>query len=158
MSLLEIGRVVRPHGLRGEVVVVLVTNRLERLAPGSELVLGDGTGVASRPLVVESSRPHSRRHLVRFLGVQGIDAAEALRDGVLFASPVEDVGAFFAHDLIGKTVRDRAGTVRGTITALQDNPASDLLVLDDGHLVPVRFILETSGTEVLVDVPEGLFE
>jgi len=158
VGLLEIGRVVRPHGLRGEVVVELVTNRLERLAPGTELVLAAAGGNGERPVVVESAHPHSRRYLVRFVGVDGVDAAEGLRNGLLLAPAVEDPGAFFVHDLIGKTVLDQDGTVRGLVTSVQDNPASDLLVLDDGQLVPVRFVLEVSGSEIRVEVPEGLFD
>jgi len=158
VGLLEIGRVVRPHGLRGEVVVELVTNRLERLAPGTELVLAAAGGNGERPVVVKSAHPHSRRYLVRFVGVDGVDAAEGLRNGLLLAPAVEDPGAFFVHDLIGKTVLDQDGTVRGLVTSVQDNPASDLLVLDDGQLVPVRFVLEVSGSEIRVEVPEGLFD
>jgi 16S rRNA processing protein RimM len=60
--LLEVGRVVAPHGIRGEVVVVLVTNRTERLAPGSRLCVGSST------LLVEGSRPHRGAWLVRFAG------------------------------------------------------------------------------------------
>ena len=146
MALLEIGWVIRPHGLRGEVVVELVTNRLERLRPGTELSFCLGPDGRPRPLVVQSSRPHSRRYLVRFVGVEGIDAAEALRGGVLSAPAVEEDGAFFVHELIGKSVIDGLGISRGRVTSVQDNPASDLLVLEDGHLVPVRFVVEVTDS------------
>lgn len=48
---LEVGRIVRPHGLAGQVVVELVTNRLERVAPGASLSTADG-----RPLVVRDRK------------------------------------------------------------------------------------------------------
>jgi hypothetical protein len=44
------------------------------------------------------------------------------------------------------------------VTAVEVNPASDLLVLDDGHLVPLRFVTATEPGRVTVDVPEGLFD
>lgn len=79
---LAVGRIVRPHGLRGDVVVSLTTNREERVAP--EAVLTTGAG---RTLVVERSSRHRDRHLVSFVGVAGIGAAEALRDTPLYAAP-----------------------------------------------------------------------
>ena len=47
--------------------------------------------------------------------------------------------------------------VRGTVTAVEANPASDLLVVDGSHLVPVRFVVSHSPGRVVVDVPEGIF-
>lgn len=168
MSLLEVGQIVRPHGLRGEVVVALVTNRLERLEPGTELglqlapVTADGAAAEAgrRPerLVVTSSRPHGGRFLVRFDGVGDLDAAEGLRGATLLAEPLEDPDALFVHELIGAMVVDGAGRVHGTVTAVEANPASDLLVLDGGQLVPLVFVRAHEDGRVLVDPPEGLLE
>jgi len=71
--LLEVGRIARPHGLRGEVVVALVTNRTERLAPGTQLTCypaaRPSSPLAARTLEVRSSRPFQGRYLVEFEGV-----------------------------------------------------------------------------------------
>lgn len=160
MPLLEVGRVVRPHGLRGEVVVALLTNRLERLAAGSVLEAGSDLDPpqASRQLTVASSRPHKGRHLVCFEGVADLDAAEALRGVRLLAEAIEDPGALFVHELIGAEVREVSGRSHGRVVAVEANPASDLLVLEGGGLVPLVFVLEAGPDQVLVEVPDGLLE
>jgi 16S rRNA processing protein RimM len=157
MTLLEIGKVIRPHGLRGEVVVDLVTNRLERLAPGSVLLL-DVPGAAERSLEVLSARPHQGRYLVVFKGVESREAAEELRACPLKADAASDPDELYVHQLIGAEVRDQFGTVRGLITGVEANPASDLLVVDGRYYVPARFVTAHEGSVVRVEVPEGLFD
>jgi 16S rRNA processing protein RimM len=154
VALLEVGRVVRPHGLSGEVVVALVTNRLERIATGSVLV-GSSPDGDEVPMEVTSSRPHQGRHLVHFRGVVGREAAESIRGVVLFAEAVQDPAALFVHDLIGRELIDQHGRSHGAIRAVEANPASDLLVLDEGY-VPLTFVAEVSGDVVVAELPEGL--
>lgn len=150
-GLLEVGHVGRAHGLRGEVTVRLTTNRLERVAPGAVLHTRDGS------LVVTTSRPHKAAHIVRFEGVTDRTAAEALRGTTLFAEPIEDPDVVWAHHVIGATVVDQHGVEHGEVTAMEANPASDLLVLEGGGLVPVRFVVDVEpGRRVDVDVPDGL--
>lgn len=150
--LLEVGRIDRPHGVRGEVAVSLVTNRLERLAPGSVLMTDEGQ------LVVRSSRPHKERHLVQFEGVHTRAAAEALRGIVLSAEPIDDPDEIWVHDLIDSRVVDQNGVDRGIVVGVIENPASDLLELEDGALVPVRFVMSAAEGSLTIDAPEGLFD
>ena len=151
--LLEIGRVGRPHGTGGEVTVTLVSNRPERLAPGSELQTDQGT------LQVVAARPHNKRHLVTFAGIDDRSNAEALRGLVLRAEPMVDPDEMWVHELIGARVVDQAGTDRGPVASVVANPAGDLLELADGTLVPLRFVVDSVPTERIdVDVPDGLFE
>lgn len=150
---LEVGRITKAHGLRGEVVVFLTTDRSERVAAGSVLDTEQG------PLRVRSSRPHQDRWVVTFEGVADRDAAEALRGLLLFAEPIEDPDALWVHELIGCTVRTPDGVDRGVIVSVIDNPAADLLALDTGALVPVVFVVGGPHDGVVeVDTPEGLFE
>ena len=148
--MLEVGRIVKPHGLKGDVIVVLTTNRTERLDPGS--TFNDGT------LTVARAAPHQQRWIVTFDGVNSLEDAEKLRDTVLLAPPLEDADALWVHELIGATVVDNTGRARGVVESVQANPASDLLVLDNGALVPLRFVVEQRDGTVVVDAPEGLFE
>jgi 16S rRNA processing protein RimM len=160
VALLEIGRVVKPHGLVGEVVVRFVSNRPERLRPGSRLVVAAGPADRRRPaeLTIAAVRPHLGRHLVFFEGIDDRDAAERLRGVTLAAEPIDDLGALFVHELIGSTVVGTDGVSRGTVTGVEANPASDLLVVDDRFFVPVRFVVDSSPGRIVVDTPEGLFE
>ena len=166
--LLEVGRIARSHGLLGEVVVALVTNRTERLTPGTELTCRPsaahlsndpaGPHPKSRLVKVRSARPFQRRYLVEFEGVHTREAADELRDAVLLAPAVEDPEALFVHELVGSEVVEADGTSHGAVVAVQANPASDLLVMEDGSLVPLRFVVGREQGRLLVEVPAGLFE
>jgi len=151
---LEVGRIVKAHGLQGEVVVRAITNRAERFATGSVL---DINGNATR---VVSSRTHQDRWLVHFEGVDSRDAAEALRGAVLTAAPIAEApeGEVWVHEVIGARLCDRTGRSLGNIVAVEANPAHDLLVTDGGALVPMVFVVEQAPGRVVVDVPDGLLE
>jgi 16S rRNA processing protein RimM len=151
---LLIGRVTKAHGLRGEVVVDLLSSEPEvRLAPGAVLDTDQG------PLTVAGSRPHQGKWLVTFAGVAGREQADALRGRELFGEPLDDPDALWVHDLVGTAVVDATGTDRGRVVAVVANPADDLLELDGGALVPVGFITGRDAADrIIVDVPEGLFD
>lgn len=151
---LEVGRVGRAHGLRGEVIVTPVSNVAARFEPGSTLWI-DG-----RPRVVASSRPNQHRYVIRFEGVDDRNAAELLRNKTVEAEPLADApeGEFWVHELVGSEVRDRGGAVLGSVIAVEANPAHDLLVLDGGALVPMVFVVSSQDGVVVVDPPDGLFD
>ncbi len=133
--------------------MTLVSNRLERLAPGSELQTDVGT------LQVVAARPHQQRHLVAFVGIDDRGKAEALRGLVLRAEPIVDPDEMWVHELIGTSVVDQSGTDRGVVAKVVANPAGDLLELADGALVPVRFVVACVPRQrIEVDVPDGLFD
>lgn len=158
------GRVVRPHGLRGEVIVELITDRDERLAPLAELDTElDGE---PRALVVRRARQQrpatERRHarwIVLFDGYDGREGAESLRGVLLRAAPLEDPDELWTHELVGAEVL-LAGTGErvGVCAAVVSNPAADLLELDTGALVPVVFVVDHSAGRVMIDPPPGLLE
>ncbi|MFM8305408.1 MAG: ribosome maturation factor RimM [Actinomycetota bacterium] len=154
---LEIGRLGRPHGLRGEMMVTLTTDRRERLAAGSRW------WVAGRELTVVAARPHQGRDLVRLSGIDDRDAAAALTGERVYAEPLAtgdtlDAGVVWVHEVIGAEVVDRAGVRHGTVVSVEANPAHDLLVLDSGALVPMVFVVEHDEGRVLVDPPPGLLD
>jgi 16S rRNA processing protein RimM len=149
---LDVGRVVKPHGLGGEVVVELWTNRPERLERGSELETERGT------LSVRQVRPLQRRYLVRFWGVDDLAAAEALRGAVLRAAALDEPGVLWVHELVGAEVVTTAGRPLGAVRDVEANPASDLLVLEGGALVPLRFVVGQEPGRLTVEIPEGLVD
>ncbi|MGQ0832449.1 MAG: ribosome maturation factor RimM [Microthrixaceae bacterium] len=151
--LLEVGRITKAFGLRGEVLVALSSDRASRLDPGSVLMTDRGE------LTVVSSAPHQDRWIVQFGGVVDRTAAEGWRGVTLRAEPLaDDDEALWVHELIGSTVVLVDGTEVGTVAEVQANPASDLLVLDGGALVPVVFVTEHVEGRVTIDPPEGLFD
>jgi 16S rRNA processing protein RimM len=150
--------VARPHGLRGEVIVELWTNRTERLVAGSRLWTRADPPASGqeRELTVAAATPHHNRWIVWFAGVTDRSGAEALRDAVLEAPPVADPDSLWVHELIGADLLDTTGRRRGRIVAVEANPASDLLVLEDGGLVPLRFVVDSRPGAVTAEIPEGL--
>lgn len=151
--LLEVGHIAKAHGIRGEVLVDLLTERVERVAPGARLTTPDG-----RHLEVIASTPHQHRWIVAFAGVADRSAAEELHGLSLHAEPIDDPETLWVHELIGCSVQDVGGQPLGRVTAVEANPASDLLVLDRGTLIPVRFVTERVPGLVTVELPEGLLE
>ena len=95
-------------------------------------------------------------------GVGDRNAAEALRGATAFAPPLGPLpeGELWVHELVGATCLDTNGAVLGTVVAVEDNPAHDLLVLDDGVLIPMVFVTEHDADThaVTVDLPDGLLE
>jgi 16S rRNA processing protein RimM len=155
---LEVGRIGRAHGLRGEVAVTFLTDRPERSTPGAVLVATTASG-DERELVVASARPHQGRWLIRFDGIGDRTAAEALRGCLLRADELpSERDELWVHDLVGVAVVDRSGADLGHVAAVEANPAHDLLVLDGGALVPVIFIVDHDPERIVVDVPDGLLD
>lgn len=163
MAMLELGHVSRAHGLHGDVIVSLITDRTsERMAPGSVMFVGASDADAVE-VSIASARPHQDKWLVRFDGVAGRDAADALRGKKLFANPLSsddlfDDDVIFVHELIGKRLVDQHGTDHGPVVSVVDNPASDLLELADERLVPLTFLVGIDDEVIEVDVPDGLLD
>jgi len=138
------------------VVVQLWTDQTQRVDPGSELTTPRGT------LTVVWSTPFGPdRYIVQFEGVLDRDAADGLRGVELEAEPLEDVAdVLWVHELVGATVRDAVGNELGVIASVEANPASDLMVLESGGLIPVRFVTahDAAAHTVEVDIPDGLLD
>jgi 16S rRNA processing protein RimM len=151
-GLLEVGHVARPHGVKGDVWVVLSTDRIERVEPGARLWGG------GRWWTVRHATEAGGRWRVRFDGVDDRGAAEQLARTALSAEPIDDPDALWVHELIGAAVTEVDGTGRGRCVAVVENPAADLLELDTGALVPVTFVVSVEAGVVTIDPPEGLFD
>ncbi len=151
--LLEIGLSGKGHGLKGEVTAVITSDRPERTALGARWTVEGG-----RELTVTAIRPHQQRWIAQLDGVATREAAEELRGKVISAEAIDDPDALWVHDLVGATVTTPDGRTWGSVVAVLDNPADDLLELDDGTLVPVAFVIDHSGlpTALVVDPPDGL--
>lgn len=133
-DLVTVGSIVKPHGIRGEVVVAPLTDLTEeRFAPGEHVRAG------RRRLVVEASRPHQGRLLVAFEGIADRTDAERLRGLELTAErrDPQESDVYLASELTGMEVRSEHDDVLGTVQALIELPESagyDLLeiVREDG--------------------------
>jgi 16S rRNA processing protein RimM len=166
---LIIGRILRPHGVRGEVVVDVRTDSpAERYTAGAVLATDPA---AAGPLTVAEVRPHQGRYLITFEGIADRDVADRLRGVLLCVDSAsvpepEDPDEFNDHRLVGLRAQTPAGEEIGTVVRIDHVPANDLLVVrrPDGRdaLVPfVRAIVpevDLAGGRVVVTAPEGLFD
>lgn len=151
--LLEVGRILRAHGVQGEVVVRFTSDREERRAVGA-VVLGP-----SGPLTVERVRhTPGGDWVVRYAEVPDRATAETMHGAVLSAEAIDDPDELWVHELLGSVVVDQGGCERGVVSEVHEGTAADLLLLDTGHLVPVTFVVGKEPGRILVDVPEGLFD
>lgn len=161
-SHLIVGQLGKPHGLRGELYVLVDSDDPDRFAPGRTVFLADGL----RPLTVRTSRRHHDRTIVAFDEVTDRAGAEALR-GAELVVPVDAVralqdGEWWDHQLVGCAVETEDGSRAGTVIAVVHAPASDLLELDTGALVPlvaavVREV-DPAARRIVVDPPPGLLD
>lgn len=159
VGLLSVGRIAKPHGLKGEVLVSLTTNRLERIAPGSVLHLASG-----RLLKVTTSAAHQGRWRVRFETVPDRNAADLLHGAELFAEPIDDPDELWVHDMIGAQVALPDGSPVGVVSSVEGNISSDLLLLEDGRMIPLVFVVSHGRATpdapfvIVVDPPVGLLD
>ena len=136
-------------------VVQLWTDQTQRLHPGS--ILSSSRG----PLrVISSTRTGEDRYLVQFEQSTDRTTAESLRGTELEAEPLSVPGALWVHELVGAEVFDAKGSRLGVVAAVEANPASDLLVLETGGLIPARFVTrhDPAARTVEVDIPDGLLD
>ncbi len=166
---LVVGRVGRPHGLRGDVTVEVRTDDPEqRFAAGSGLVTEPA---AAGPLTVSSARWHSGRLLIRFAGYQDRAAAENLRGILLVVDSAElpasqDPEEFRDHELIGLDVLTTAGDQVGVVRDVLHH-GQDLLVIEgrseqSGAEILVPFVaalvpeVDVAAGRLVIDPPAGL--
>ena len=170
---LTVGRVVKAHGITGELVVDSRTDDPElRFAPGSVLRLrAKGSDRREHTYTIDTVRPHGGRLLVRLSGVENRDAADALR-GHLFLidtadlPPIEEDDTYYDHQLEGLRVRTTAGAEIGTVTEVLHTAAGELLAVKRDQapelLVPFVSAIVTSVSledgVVDIDPPDGLLD
>ncbi len=163
-----VGRIGRPHGIKGEVTVEPRTDEPdERFAPGAVLLLDD----PGASLVVERTHWHSGRLLVTFQGVTDRNAAEALRGTLVHVERAEDElpedpEEFYDSSLEGCAVVLRDGTVVGEVVDVVHLPAQDLLAVrrEGRSEVLIPFVeqlvpeVDLAARVIVVDPPGGLLD
>ena len=170
---LVVGRVVKAHGVTGELSVEVRTDDPEGRFVAGAVLRGRPSrgGGAERDYVIESVRPHGDRVLVRLQGVGDRNAADALR-GTLFLvdsselPPIDDPDEFYDHQLEGMTVTTTDGRSLGAVAEVLHTAAGELLAVrdSDGAEVLVPFVsaivvsVSLADNAIEIDPPEGLLE
>lgn len=168
-----VGRVGRPHGVRGEVTVEVRTDEPDlRFAQGATLLAGTAPDDPSPvPLVVERAAWHAGRLLLALGGVADRDAAEAMRGRLLMvdrpagAIP-DDPEEFYDSDLVDCAVELADGTPVGTVREVVHLPAQDLLAIArpaaPEALVPFTAafvpVVDITARRIVIAPPPGLLD
>src|SRR6478752_1622992 len=165
---LQVARIGKPHGIRGEVTVQMLTDAPgDRFVPGTQFIVEPAS---AGPLTVFSARWNKDILLLAFDEIETRNEAETLRGAKLFIE-TEDIGAedddegWYEHELVGMEVRV-GGDVVGKVSGLHTLPVQDLLVVttDEGKEVLIPFVeqivpeVNVAEKYVLVTPPPGLFE
>lgn len=145
-ELVAIGRVVKPQGRKGEVLVEPLSDRPDRF-PALRAAFVTGPGGGSREVRVESCWPHKGRFVLKLEGVDSIDEAEGYR-GLELRIGEEELavlppGSYYHHQLKGLRVVDPEGRALGV--------AADLM--ETGGASPV-LVVRGPGGELLVPLAE----
>jgi 16S rRNA processing protein RimM len=156
------GRIARPHGVRGEVIVEVRTDDPDlRFAPGS--VVTKETAVAG-PLTIAQARWHSGRLLVQFKGYEDRNVADELRGVLLLvdSADLEDVAdpdEFRDHQLIGLAVSTVSGEPVGTVADVLHHGQDLLVVSGSGTLAGSQIMIPFVAPLVpVVDLKAGLLQ
>ena len=162
-----VGRIVRPHGNRGQVMVAPETDFAEtRFAPGA-MIWCRRAGQTSQIAVTEC-RFHDGRPIIGLAGVESINDAETYR-GCELRVPDEALpkladGQFWYHELIGCRVVTTAGTEVGQVTRIDDGATSLLVVLGAAGEMLVPMVegicrrIDVAGRTIEIEPIPGLLD
>ncbi|MGF9646498.1 ribosome maturation factor RimM [Pseudarthrobacter oxydans] len=164
---LQVARIGKPHGIRGEVTVQVLTDAPEdRFVPGTEFVVEPAS---VGPLTVNSARWNKDILLLGFDGIETRNDAETLRGAKLFIETEEldedDDEGWYEHELVGLEARVGSRVV-GKVAALNTMPVQDLLLVKtpEGEEILIPFVeqivpeVNVEEGFILLTPPDGLFE
>jgi len=163
-----VGRIGRPHGLKGHVVINPETDFAEeRFVEGATLWTRSDRG--DEPLVITSARVQGARPIVAFNGFDRIEdvgrlAGLELRIAEELLRPL-DPGTYYQHQLIGCVVETAAGERIGVVARVDGGAAGSLLAIDGPRgevLIPLALDICTSvdveTRRITIEPPDGLLE
>lgn len=166
---LIVGEILRPHGVRGEMRVKIITDYPERLLDEVEyLYVGKDPDQAAEQYEVLSARFHQTYILVQLEGIDDRDVADSLRGQYLMvdidhAVPLDD-GEYYLYQLIGMNVVTVSGEEIGIIAEVMETGANDVYVINSRKygqiLLPAHeetlVEIDLEKKQIVMDLPDGL--
>ena len=149
---LIIGEIAKPHGLRGEMRVVVHTDLPERFSWLKTVYVGDRRGHDTpQPFVVDTVRYHQDRVLLKLVGFDDRDAASSMSGRLLYvpeseAIPLEE-GEYFLYQLEGLAVYEENGRLLGHLSTVLETGANNVFIVRGDH-----------GEILLPDIPEVILD
>ena len=165
---LIVGRILKPHGVHGDVLAEIITDFPDRMTAGVRFGLGEAEG-PSEYHILHAVRYHQGRWLLAVEGLRGRDQVEEWRKRFLFL-PEQSLdelpeGYYYEHHLVGLECRSPDGELLGEVTGLDPGESQSRLLIRRGRrefLVPfvpqiVREV-DVEGRTVTIDAPRGLLD
>ena len=167
-SFVVVGKVGRPHGLRGFVNVSMLTDWPDRFQTGQSLYLVK-EGEKGRWVVIEQTRLKGSLVLLKLEDINNRESAESIRNFELLIQsdnrPPLPKGQYYLSDLIGLKVKTVEGKNIGRVVDVMQNLAQDIYVIENKGrkiLIPAvkQFIktIDLKQGELIVDPIEGLID
>jgi 16S rRNA processing protein RimM len=142
---LVVGLLRRPHGVKGEILMDVLTDFPERLSKNKLVYVGED----HEPFRIEFLRPQDQALLVTFTGIEDADQAGLLRNKRVYVQadvlPELPEGTYYHHQLIGLVVVDNNGQSLGILTEILETGANDVYV-----------VVSAGGTETLLPAIESV--
>ncbi len=170
----ELGTVIRPHGVRGQVVVELDTDQPDAYKKLKQVLVRRVGATKHEPMAVEkvqlTGSGDDNRALFTLTGSTTMEAAEALRGATLLLPladlpPLTGAGQFYYHEVVGFTVIDATAGELGPVITVYELPQQDVLAVDHRGfevLVPINDTMITAidraARTLRVALPEGLID
>ena len=153
---LAIGRVLKPHGLAGEVQVQILTDFPDRFDTLKTVYVGE----RYTPAILESQRRHGRRMLLKFEGYDDLEEAEKLRGEMIYvpvdeAVPLEE-DEYYVHEIVGLQAWTTEGEYLGRIEEVIHTGSNDVYVVRDS--VRETLIPALSDVVLKIDTEQGRIE
>jgi 16S rRNA processing protein RimM len=161
---LAVGRIRRPHGIDGELLMDVLTDFPERLLPGKTVYVGE----RHDPVQIEHIRAQAKTLLLKLENVADSDQAGKYRNKVVYVQTKElpglPAGEYYFHQLLGLKVVDESGNSLGSLVEILKTGANDVYVVraEDGNEIllpaidPVILEVNLGRSEIRVRPPEWL--
>ena len=164
-----IGKVAKPHGIRGEVKVYTFSELPDNLQLYKSLVLQKPGESETRKYSLVKSRPQGKLAIVQLQGVDTRDEAEALQGSEIWLDKSEipglEPGEYYWHQFVGLQAVTDTGTALGKISGLFTTKAHDVMVIagaEREYMIPVKDEIikqvDTKAGKVIIAPPAGLLE
>jgi 16S rRNA processing protein RimM len=163
---LVVGRVIRPHSMRGALIVQALSSMINAIPPGSKILVGDPPNEEK----IDDIRPHRDRYLMSLSGCSTRDEAERFR-GAEIRLRFEDVdplpdGEYYHWQILGLQVATQAGQPLGEVVQILETGANDVYIVRaaDGKeqllpaIKPVIKIIDLEAGNLIVELLPGLLD
>lgn len=148
---LAVGKLRRPHGIRGDLVMEILTDFPERLRPGKPVFVGEQE---HRPMKISKAHQHSGKLLIGLEGIETREQAGELRNQYVFiltrSAPRLPKGEYYHHELLGLKVLDEQGNTLGILAEILETRANDVYIIrsEDAN----DLLLPAVDNEVIIQV------